>query len=77
MRSLTLSLFALVLAVPALDPALAQPKPCALVCQPPDKLDAEQCKCVKPSVVPPKPCALVCLGPDEILDAKQCKCVKK
>ena len=76
MKSTLLSLFAIALLAATADLALAQPKPCAIVCAPPDKLDAESCQCVKPSVVPPRPCALVCVGPGETLDAKQCKCVK-
>jgi len=77
MKSITLLLFAIALLFAAADAALAQSKPCALVCAPPERLDADNCKCVKPSVLPPRPCALTCVGPDESLDAKQCRCVKR
>ena len=77
MKPIMLSLFAIAFLFSAADPALAQPKPCALVCAPPENLDADNCKCVRPSVLPPRPCALTCVGPDESLDAKQCRCVKR
>jgi hypothetical protein len=61
-----------------LNAAQAQPRlPCAVVCEPPARLDAKACVCRTPGPAIPRPCSLVCLGPGETLDARQCRCVRK
>jgi hypothetical protein len=61
-----------------LNPAWAQPLlPCAVVCEPPARLDAKACVCRTPGPAIARPCSLVCLGPGETLDARQCRCVRK
>ncbi len=61
-----------------LHQAQAQPaRPCALVCEPPARLDPKTCTCRIPVPGIPKPCSLVCLGPGETLDAAHCRCVRR
>jgi hypothetical protein len=50
--------------------------PCALICFPPEVLNAKKCACEQ--AVSRKPvCSLVCLDPDQTLDAKKCACVRR
>ncbi len=61
-----------------LQAAQAQPAvtPCALVCIPPESLNAQKCTC-EPAVVRKPVCSLVCLDPDQTLDAQRCVCMRR
>ena len=58
--------------------AQAQPAvaPCALVCFPPEILNAQKCACEAAAARKPV-CSLVCLDPDQTLDAQRCVCVRR
>jgi hypothetical protein len=51
--------------------------PCALVCVPPARLNADKCTCEESTPVAPPPCALVCPDPDAPRDPLACRCLTK
>jgi hypothetical protein len=51
--------------------------PCALVCVPPARLNADKCTCDGATEPPPPPCALVCPDPDAPRDPLACRCLTK
>ena len=53
------------------------PQSCALVCVPPESLDAEKCQCVQSESPAILKCTLVCLSPGEVLDPVKCRCVTR
>jgi len=51
--------------------------PCMRVCQPPARLNTQNCSCEESTRTQAKPCAVVCPGPDQKLDLKRCRCMRK
>src|SRR5258706_1560554 len=51
--------------------------PCMLVCEPPAKLNTQNCSCEESTRTQTKHCAVVCPNPDQKLDLKRCRCIRK
>src|SRR5215468_3035841 len=51
--------------------------PCMRVCEPPARLNTQNCSCEESTRTQPKGCALVCSNPDQKLDLRRCRCVRK
>jgi hypothetical protein len=63
----------------ALNPSHAQSlmSPCMRVCEPPAKLNTQNCSCEESTRTQTKRCALVCPNPEQKLDLKRCRCMRK
>ena len=62
---------------PNLSHAQSIMSPCMRVCDPPAKLNTQNCSCEGSARTQTKPCALVCPNPEQKLDLKRCRCVRK
>jgi hypothetical protein len=51
--------------------------PCVLVCEPPAKLNTQNCSCEESTRTQTKRCAVVCPNPDQKLVLKRCRCIRK
>ena len=51
--------------------------PCMRVCEPPAKLNTQNCSCEESTRTQTKRCAVVCPSPDQKLDLKRCRCTRK
>src|SRR5262249_5119459 len=51
--------------------------PCMRVCDPPARLNTQNCSCEESTRTQPKRCAVVCPSPDQKLDPKRCRCMRK
>ncbi len=51
--------------------------PCMRVCEPPARLNTQNCSCEESSRTQTNRCAVVCPSPDQKLDLKRCRCVRK
>lgn len=63
----------------ALNPSHAQSvmSPCMRVCEPPARLNTQNCSCEESSRTQTNRCAIVCPSPDQKLDLKRCRCMRK
>ena len=63
----------------ALNPSHAQSvmSPCMRVCEPPARLNTQNCSCEESTRTQTKHCAVVCPNPDQKLDLKRCRCMRK
>jgi hypothetical protein len=63
----------------ATNPSHAQSlmSPCMRVCEPPAKLNTQNCSCEGSTRTQTKPCAVVCPNPDQKLDLRRCRCMRK
>src|SRR5262245_31449966 len=51
--------------------------PCMRVCEPPAKLNTQNCSCEDSARTQTQRCARVCPNPDQTLDPKRCRCVRR
>jgi hypothetical protein len=63
----------------ALNPSHAQSlmSPCMQVCEPPAKLNTQNCSCDESTRTQTKRCAVVCPNPVQKLDLKRCRGIRK
>jgi hypothetical protein len=61
------------------NPAHAQSlmSPCMRVCEPPAKLNTQNCACEGSTRTQISRCAVVCPNPDQKLDLRRCRCMRK
>src|SRR5215468_10961318 len=62
---------------PNLSHAQSIMSPCMRVCEPPARLNTQNCSCEESARTQTKDCALACPNPDQKLDLRRCRCVRK